>query len=136
MDVVSSNYLEVSNEHTEKSDRAERGSMSTIGSFNTSYDGGERTSRKSFNASMNNYIADFADSGAAGQTETAANKRSVSAGNVLDVGYTVDNKLEPAEGQLIDFASDYVDDRNNTAQRDGTTQDQNDCKTIKDQDKS
>ncbi len=77
-----------------------RGSISTIGSFTQSQDGGDKTSRKSFNASMNNYLEG---------SEGAPHERSpsASAGDNLpgDLDTGAVPKSGPAEGQLIDFAS-------------------------------
>ena len=126
VDVVSSKYLEVSHEHDSNQtiDRAERGSMSTIGSFNTSCDGGDRTSRKSFNVSMNNYVADFTDSNDVGRSETSSTRKTpVSAGNISDTDITESSNVSgTAEGQLIDFASETVGNTNGATESVSGTQ--------------
>ncbi len=78
--------------------RATRGSISTIGSFTQSQDGGDKTSRKSFNASMNNYLEN---------SEGAPQERSASASDNVpsDLDSGAVPKPGPVEGQLIDFAS-------------------------------
>ena len=123
--MVTSKYLEASHEHdsNQTTDRAERGSMSTIGSFNTSCDGGDRTSRKSFNASMNNYVADFTDSNDVSRSETSSTKKTVSAGNTSDVDITESSNVSgTAEGQLIDFASETIGNANSAAEDVSSTQ--------------
>ena len=126
VDVVSSKYLEGSHEHDsyQTIDRAERGSVSTIGSFNTSCDGGDRTSRKSFNVSMNNYVADFTDGNDVGRSETSSTRKTpVSAGNISDTDITESSNVSgTAEGQLIDFASETVGNTNGATESVSGTQ--------------
>ncbi len=92
-----SNHLQVSSDYEASVHRlaADRESVSSVGS----YSGADQTSRRSFNASMNNFVADFTDSGSAAQAkEPVTDKRSVSAGHM--------EEKDHEDEVLIDFSVD------------------------------